>query len=65
MHARGHDADMAMLLCAARVLGEEAPDAPVAFAFGPGLNEAGTALTDGTPLVLSEKDRSWGRISEI
>ena len=39
MHARGHDADMAMLLCAARVLGEEAKDAPVAFAFGPGLSE--------------------------
>lgn len=31
----------------------------------PGLNEAGTALTDGTPLVLSEKDQRWGRISEI
>ena len=31
----------------------------------PGLNEAGTALTDGTPLVLSEKDKLWGEINGI
>ncbi|MBQ8094598.1 MAG: amidohydrolase [Clostridia bacterium] len=45
MHACGHDAHTAMLLCAARILAEDPPDVPVLFVFEEGEENNSGILT--------------------